>query len=162
MCASSVLDDNWALHGPHHLLLPSCSTLFFQSKQEHSPWLEVSLKKESFLSGLLIICPGNNAPPLEASLLAGDCTGSGRRQFELKLSRDELYICLRLQRRKGYRKVNWGTKADDYLPRGDFLLSCQAHSPKDWRPRMPKDPPDCALLICPLSTNGYFKQHIRF
>ena len=121
-----MLDDNWALHGPHHLLLPGSK--LFQSKHEEAPWLEVGLEKEAFLSGLLIICPGN-APPMEASLLAGDRTGSGGKQFELKLSRDELYIALRLPRRKGYRKVNWRRKEDDYLPCGDFLLSCQAHSP---------------------------------
>ena len=124
-----MLDDNWALHGPHHLLLPGSK--LFQSKPEEAPWLGVGLEKEAFLSGFLIICPNNNAPPLEASLLTRDHPGSGGRQFDFKLSRDELYIALRLLQRKGCWTVKWRKKADDYLPCGDFLLWCPAHSPED-------------------------------
>ena len=70
-----MLGDDWALYGPHHLLLPGSK--FFQSKQEDAPWLEVGLEKEAFLSGLLLLCP-ENAPPVEASLLAHDHSQSGR------------------------------------------------------------------------------------
>ena len=73
VCASSVL-DNCKVYGPHHLLLPGSK--FFQSREEEAPWLEVSLEKEAFLSGLLLLCP-ENAPPVEASLLAQDHPGSG-------------------------------------------------------------------------------------
>ena len=72
------MKDNWNDYGPHHLLLPGSK--FFQSEQEEAPWLEVSLEKEAFLSGLLLLCP-DNAPPVEASLLAPDQPGSGGSQL---------------------------------------------------------------------------------
>ena len=76
-----MLEDNWELNGPHHLLLPGSKSVFFQSKQEEAPWLEVSLEKEAFLSGLLLLCP-DDAPPVEASLLSQDQPGSGGSQLE--------------------------------------------------------------------------------
>ena len=78
VCASSVL-DNCKVYGPHHLLLPGSK--FFQSRQEESPWLEVSLEKQAFLSGLLLLCP-ENAPPVEASVIAQDHSQSGGSQLE--------------------------------------------------------------------------------
>ena len=74
-----MLEDHWADYGPHHLLLPGSK--LFQSKQEDAPWLEVGLEKEVFLSGLLLLCP-DNAPPVEASVIAQDDSQSGGSQLE--------------------------------------------------------------------------------
>ena len=69
-----MLEDNWALHGPHHLLLPGPTS--FKSQSEEAPWLEIELDEETFLSGLLVLGP-DGAPPLQASLLAEDHPRSG-------------------------------------------------------------------------------------
>ena len=69
-----MFEDNWALHGPHHLLLPGPTS--FKSQSEVAPWLEIELDEETFLSGLLVIGP-DDASPLQASLLAEDHLRSG-------------------------------------------------------------------------------------
>ena len=69
-----MLEDNWALHGPHHLLLPGPTS--FKSQSEEAPWLEIELDEETFLSGLLILGP-DDASPLLASLLGEDHPRSG-------------------------------------------------------------------------------------
>ena len=80
-----MLEDNWALHGPHHLLLPGPTS--FKSQSEEAPWLEIELDEETFLSGLLILGP-DDASPLQASLLAEDHPRSGTTElhpYEIKL-----------------------------------------------------------------------------
>ena len=80
-----MLEDNWALHGPHHLLLPGPTS--FKSMPEEAPWLEIELDKETFLSGLLILGP-DDASPLQAILLAEDHPRSGTTElhpYEIKL-----------------------------------------------------------------------------
>ena len=80
-----MLEDNWALHGPHHLLLPGPTS--FKSQLEEAPWLEIELDKETFLSGLLVLGPAD-APPVLASLLAEDHSRSGTIEphpYEIKL-----------------------------------------------------------------------------
>ena len=69
-----MLEDNWALHGPHHLLLPGPTS--FKSMPEEAPWLEIELDEETFLSGLLVLGP-DDASPLQATLLAEDHPRSG-------------------------------------------------------------------------------------
>ena len=80
-----MLEDNWALHGSHHLLLPGPTS--FKSQLEEAPWLEIELDKETFLSGLLILGP-DDASPLQAILLAEDHPRSGTTElhpYEIKL-----------------------------------------------------------------------------
>ena len=80
-----MLEDNWALHGPHHLLLPGPTS--FKSQLEEAPWLEIELDEETFLSGLLVLGP-DDAPPVLASLLAEDHSRSGTIEphpYEIKL-----------------------------------------------------------------------------
>ena len=69
-----MLEDNWALHGPHHLLLPGPTS--FKSQSEEAPWLEIELDEETFLSGLLVLGP-DDAPPLQAIFFAEDHPRSG-------------------------------------------------------------------------------------
>ena len=69
-----MLEDNWTLHGPHHLLLPGPTS--FKSQPEEAPWLEIELDEETFLSGLLVLGP-DDASPLLASLLGEDHPRSG-------------------------------------------------------------------------------------
>ena len=119
-----MLDDNWDDNGPHHLLLPPMPTALFRSKQEEAPWLEISLEKEVFLSGLLLLCHDNDDPPVKASLLAENHPGSGGTKIQaFKSFTVVCFVVYRTTLRgKACRTVKRRRKAVDHLPRWDFLL----------------------------------------